>query len=115
MKVLIWGAGVIGQIYGGRLAQAGHDVTVLARGERARELADQGITLSRDGGSVHVRPAVVTTIAADTTYDVVLVTVRRDQVAQLVPHLAQVSAGRVVFLLNQCLGLEELRAQTGAD
>jgi 2-dehydropantoate 2-reductase len=31
MRILIYGAGVIGQICAARLHQAGHDVTVLAR------------------------------------------------------------------------------------
>ena len=31
MKILIVGAGVIGQIYAARLHKAGHEVTVLAR------------------------------------------------------------------------------------
>jgi 2-dehydropantoate 2-reductase len=121
VNVLICGAGVIGQIYGGRLAQAGHDVTLLSRGRQARSLAEQGLTLRRDGESRHVRPRVVTTVPADTAspqgaaFDVVLVTVRRDQVAELAPQLGRVPAQRVVFLLNQSTGLERLREQAGPE
>src|SRR5687767_12447529 len=97
MKVLIYGAGVIGQIFGGRLAHAGHDVSVLARGERARSLADKGITLRKGGESLHVSPLILTAVPPDSHYDVVLVTVRRDQVADVVPAVALVSAERIVF------------------
>ena len=34
MRILIYGAGVIGSLYGAQLAEAGHDVSVYARGLR---------------------------------------------------------------------------------
>ena len=37
-KILIFGAGVIGSVYAGKLALAGHGVSVLARNERLKEL-----------------------------------------------------------------------------
>lgn len=40
MKLLIYGAGVIGSIFGARLALAGHDVTMLARGKRLAEIKE---------------------------------------------------------------------------
>ena len=45
MKILIYGAGVIGSIFAGKLALAGNDVTVLARGKRFEELVNEGIIL----------------------------------------------------------------------
>lgn len=115
MKVLIYGAGVIGQIYGGRLARAGHNVSLLARGEQARSLAEHGVTLRKGDESFQVAPEVLTALPPDARYDVVLVTVRRDQVADIVPALAAVTAQRIVFMLNQFIDLERLRSQTGAD
>jgi 2-dehydropantoate 2-reductase len=44
MKVLVYGAGVVGTLYGGKLAHAGHHVTVVARGRR---LLDIGPAWSR--------------------------------------------------------------------
>ena len=32
MKILVYGAGVIGSIFAGKLAKTGYDITVLARG-----------------------------------------------------------------------------------
>lgn len=126
MKVLVCGAGVIGQIYGGRLAEAGHTVTFLARGRSAEALAARGVSLrgaSPDGGpasgasgeSCDVRPEVVLEIARDAAYDVVLVTVRRDQVGGILPVVAELTAGRIVFLLNLPADLESVRRQVGAD
>jgi 2-dehydropantoate 2-reductase len=115
MNVLICGAGVIGQIYGGRLAQAGHQVTLLARGHQARSLAAHPLTLRKDGESTQVRLPVVTALPLDTGFDLVLVTVRRDQVDALAPQFARVVAERIVFLLNQPVDLERLRAAAGPD
>jgi 2-dehydropantoate 2-reductase len=43
MKILIYGAGVIGSIFAGKLAQKGYDITVLARNNRYKEIEDNGI------------------------------------------------------------------------
>ena len=40
MKILIYGAGVIGSIFAAKLALSGQDVTVLARGKRLEELKE---------------------------------------------------------------------------
>jgi 2-dehydropantoate 2-reductase len=45
VKILIYGAGVIGQIYAARLHEAGHVVTVLARHQTLETLTRDGITL----------------------------------------------------------------------
>jgi len=115
MNVLICGAGVIGQIYGGRLAQAGQAVTLLARGAAAQSLAEHGVALRKDGESSDLRLTVVTEIPRDTAFDVIFVTVRRDQVERIAPQLAEAAAGQIVFMLNQCTDLERLRDRTGAD
>ena len=46
MRILVYGAGVIGSIFAGKLAASGEDVTVLARGKRLEELRQNGIVLA---------------------------------------------------------------------
>jgi 2-dehydropantoate 2-reductase len=46
MKFAILGAGALGTILGAHLSRAGHDVVVIARGERARTLQRQGLVLN---------------------------------------------------------------------
>lgn len=46
MKFAILGAGALGSILGAHLSRAGHEVTMLARGERARVLQRQGLVLN---------------------------------------------------------------------
>ncbi len=48
-KILIFGAGVIGSVYAGKLALAGHRVSVLARNKRLSELQLNGLLLSENG------------------------------------------------------------------
>ncbi len=59
MKITIIGAGAIGGWVAGRLALAGHEVSLLARGATADALAD-GITIVERGEEVTARPRIVT-------------------------------------------------------
>ena len=43
MRILIYGAGVIGSVYGARLGQAGHDVVFLARAAGVEQLRQRGL------------------------------------------------------------------------
>jgi 2-dehydropantoate 2-reductase len=115
MRVLIYGSGVIGQIYGARLAQAGHDVTLLARGPAAELLAEQGVTLRRNGALTHARPYVTTRITGGDQFDVVLVTVRRDQLADVLAALTDIDATRIAVMLNPSADLDSIRDRIGGD
>jgi 2-dehydropantoate 2-reductase len=42
VRILIVGAGVIGSVYAGRLLEAGHSVTLCARGQRINQLREWG-------------------------------------------------------------------------
>src|SRR5688572_24706532 len=46
MKFAILGAGALGTILGAHLVRAGHEVTMLARGERAKALKRDGLRLN---------------------------------------------------------------------
>ena len=45
MKILVYGAGVLGSLYAARLQAAGQDVTLLARGQRRADLQQHGVML----------------------------------------------------------------------
>lgn len=99
-KVAVVGAGVIGQGYAGRLAAAGCDVWLLARGETFRRLRAEGIRLHTDG--VTERPAVmvVDSISHIPPVDVAYLAVRADQIWAALPVLAGIGAPAVVTLVN---------------
>ena len=113
-RVLVYGAGVIGQIYGGRLAQAGHDVTFLAHGRTLESLRARGVALRTAGATSQTAVRVVDSPREEPVPDVILVTVRRDQVEDAIPAIADLPARRVVFLLNLPGDLDAVRERVGA-
>ncbi|HXI86048.1 MAG TPA: 2-dehydropantoate 2-reductase [Parvularculaceae bacterium] len=52
MKLLVFGAGAVGGYFGGRMAAAGLDITFVARGDRARKLRKDGLTIRSPDGEM---------------------------------------------------------------
>jgi 2-dehydropantoate 2-reductase len=76
MKVGIFGAGAIGGFLGVRLAQAGVDVTFVARGPHLAAMQANGVTLRSAGDSVTVRPRCVASAGEAGVQDYVVVTLK---------------------------------------
>lgn len=68
MRILIYGAGVIGSLYAAILTQAGLKVTIYARGKRAKILQEHGLLYRKDGAVKTARIRVLTELAGDDTY-----------------------------------------------
>ncbi len=116
MRILIVGAGVIGSVYGAKLLERGHEVVVLARGERLIELEEHGLNLEdAERGHRTVLPVPVDDgVAAGDRYDLVLAPVRRDQLRGIVPVVRKLSDGADVLVFGNATGLcNELRASLG--
>jgi 2-dehydropantoate 2-reductase len=109
MRILVVGAGVIGSVYAGRLAAAGHEVAVLARGERLAALRRRGIALEdvAGGRSLSVRTALLDRLDPDGRYDLALVPVRREQLDSVLPVLASAPAIPSVLLFGNYAGALE--------
>jgi 2-dehydropantoate 2-reductase len=60
VRVVIFGAGAVGGVVGGRLAEHGHPVVLIARGEHGRALADGGLVVESPAGSRTLRVPVAT-------------------------------------------------------
>src|SRR6266403_161175 len=76
MRILIVGAGAVGGYFGGRLAQAGRDVTFLVRPARARQLSRDGLRIISPHGDALLNPKLVSAEEIDTPYDLVFVSVK---------------------------------------
>ncbi len=76
MRILVVGAGSTGGYFGGRLAQAGRDVTFLVRTKRAQHLQQNGLQIISPFGDVTLRPKLVTVGNLAGPFDVVLLTVK---------------------------------------
>jgi len=55
MKLCVFGAGAVGGLIAGRLAQAGHDVAVVARGAHLAAIRERGLRLRDSSGETPVR------------------------------------------------------------
>src|SRR3970040_406640 len=55
MKICIYGAGAVGGLMAGRLAQAGHDVSVVARGAHLTAILRDGLRIDSDGKQTATR------------------------------------------------------------
>ena len=60
MRIAVVGAGGVGGYFGGRLAQAGHDVTFIARGEHLRAMLQAGLRVESISGDFAVSPVQAT-------------------------------------------------------
>ena len=76
MRFLVVGAGSTGGYFGGRLAEAGRDVTFLVRPARAENLRAHGLRIVSPEGDLTLAPKLVTADAIPSHYDVVLLTVK---------------------------------------
>jgi 2-dehydropantoate 2-reductase len=59
MRIAIMGAGGVGGYFGGRLVQAGHDVTFIARGRHLEALKADGLTLKSPLGDANLKVKAV--------------------------------------------------------
>lgn len=101
MNVLVVGAGVVGTVYGAHLAADGHAVSVLAHGARTDEVAAHGLVARDLGDGNQVASAVdVVPDPARAHYDVVLVAVRRDQLASAFDVLTSLRGRPVLLFLG---------------
>ncbi len=118
MNILVYGAGVVGSVFAARLHKGGHDVTLLARGQRLAELRQHGIVLIDDvsGEQQQVRVRLVETLQPDDAYELVLVIMRKNQVADVLPVLAaNQHTPTVAFLGNNAAGAAAYVAALGAE
>lgn len=89
MKFLIAGAGAIGAYVGARLAQAGEDVVLFARGPHLRAMQENGVRVVSDDEFV-VRPRLVgqlTELHGEPHPDVILLGVKAHGLTHLAPEL----------------------------
>jgi 2-dehydropantoate 2-reductase len=89
MKILIYGAGVIGSIYAALLHEAGPYVTLLARGKKYEYLKQNGVTIKEavSGKRTVSKVPLTSELKADDFYDLIILTVRLDQLETIVPIL----------------------------
>lgn len=112
MKILVFGAGVLGCNLARNLFRTGKDVTLLARGQWAEEIKRNGLRI-KDKFSPKVsvsRIPVVTELAPEDTYDVIFVVARYTQLETILDVLRANGTKNVVFVGNNVRAVETAAA-----
>ena len=118
MRILIVGAGAIGGYFGGRMLQAGRDITFLARPRRAAELAAVGLVIKSPNGDVTLKnPPVVQADTIKDKFDAVLLSCKAydldDAVKSFAPAVGKRTA--IIPLLNGIRHLDVLDKKFGVS
>jgi 2-dehydropantoate 2-reductase len=108
-RMLVIGAGVNGSAVITRLCRAGLSAKVLARGKRYENIKNEGIIIEDPFSHKRTvtRVPVINRLDPDDIYEFIFVVVRKNQVADLLPILAQNKSPNIVFMGNNLLGPDE--------
>ena len=120
-RILVVGAGATGGYFGGRLTEAGRDVTFLVRPGRADRLRRRGLQIVSPHGDVTLTPRVVTadelTVGGTPPFDLVLLAVKAygldDAIADLTPAVGPHTL--ILPLLNGMRHVDRLIETFGVD
>jgi 2-dehydropantoate 2-reductase len=93
MKICIYGAGAVGGLIGARLALAGHDVSMIARGPHLAAMRENGLVLHSRGGEHRVTPVCTDDPAELGPQDYVILAMKA--------HTLPAAAGGVIPLLGR--------------
>lgn len=122
MRILVLGAGGTGGYFGGRLAQAGADITFLVRPARAAQLERDGLRIRSALGDAqfpvaHVIADALPALAAERPFDLVLLSCKAYDLDSSIDAIAPAVGPRtsVLPILNGLLHYPALDARFGAD
>jgi 2-dehydropantoate 2-reductase len=118
MRIAVFGTGGVGGFFGGRLAQAGQDVTFIARGEHLRAIKSGGLKVESPSGNFVVFPAKATDDVTEAgEVDLVILGVKAWQVPEAA-HAMKPLVGpdtTVLPLQNGVDAVSQLVAELGTD
>ena len=110
MKILVLGAGAVGGYFGGRMAEAGMDVTFLVREKRQKKLEKSSLIIKSPKGDFVTSPNLVTINNVDSIYDVILFTNKAYDLDEILQSPFPVKDGSIIIpLLNGYAHMEQLR------
>ena len=118
MRYLVVGAGALGGYFGGRLLEAGRDVTFLLRPARAQALARTGLVIkSRFGDATLPAPPFVLKEDLHTPFDVVVVACKAYDLAETMEAFAPAVGAQTAILplLNGLGHFDALQQRFGAE
>lgn len=114
MRLLIFGAGVIGSFYAALFAEAGYETAVYARGGRLAQLRADGLRYETQSGVRTASITVLDAISAEDIYDYIFITVRENQLGAALRELADNQSPNLVTMVNSLESYEAWEKICGA-
>lgn len=100
MRILIYGAGVIGSLYAALFAQAGFDTSIYARGKRLETLQTRGLLYVENRQVRKADVSVLSKLEDSDHYDFIFLTVRENQLIQALGELKTNRSPCIVTMVN---------------
>ena len=106
MRILIYGAGVIGSLYAALFAETGVETAVYARGQRLQNLKQNRLRYEKNGTVRTANVRVLEALPKDDIYDFIFLTVRENQLHEALTQLRSNKSPCIVTMVNS---LEDYR------
>ncbi len=100
MRLLIYGAGVIGGLYAAAFSGAGYDTTVFARGKRLEVLEEYGLRYEKKGRIDKAKVSVIKKLGNNDRYDFIFLPVKENQAVQALEELRFNVSPNIVTMVN---------------
>lgn len=113
MRILIYGAGVIGSLYAILLKEAGYDTTIYARGHRLEALQNQGLLYKKNNIIKKVDIKIIDHLQDNDIYDFIFLTVRENQLYQALTELKSNKSKTIITMVNTLDNYEKWESIVG--
>ncbi len=108
MKILVFGAGVIGTTYAWQMWEAGHEVSLLVRRQRLVRYSHSGITITctdvrgkeKEYKQTVFRPNTIDRLDPKDSYDLIIVAIKNFQLGDALPYIAKFSGNAHILFLG---------------
>lgn len=113
MRLLIYGAGVIGCWYAVLFSKAGYDTTIYARGKRLELLRKEGLRYEVKGKVHKADIKIIGRLENEDSYDFIFLTVKENQVHTALEELSHNFSPNIVTMVNTIEGYENWERLSG--
>ena len=100
MRILIYGAGVIGSLYAVLFAETGYDTSIYARGKRLEFLKKNGLLYKKNQNIRRAEATILGELSDNDAYDFILLTVRENQLYEALAELKNNKSNIIVTMVN---------------
>ena len=100
MRILIYGAGVIGSLYAVLFAETGYDTSIYARGKRLEFLKKNGLLYKKNQNIRRAEATILGELSDNDAYDFILLTVRENQLYEALTELKNNKSNTLVTMVN---------------